>query len=259
MLSAITICMLNASYSQKVGIGTSTPLGRLEVMGTGATSASNTFLLRNSSGDTLLRMRDDGRLGIGYNGASYGRTMNLGGTGLNFYTSNEAAFGGAIFPTDTSLVIWSNSGANNFVSIQPSWGNTGIGTYTPNAKFHVNGAMLIGSNTSRIATGYSLNVDGKIISEEIKVQLSTSWPDYVFEKQYNLKSIPDLENYIQENKHLPGIPAAAEMKKEGIMLGDMQTRMMEKIEELTLYIIDLNKKNEKITSDLEALKKAINK
>ncbi len=233
--------------------GPGVPLGRLDVVGAGVSSSTNTFLLRSSIGDTLLRMRDDGRMGIGYNGTSYGRTLNMGGTGINFYTANEAAFGGAVFPTDTSLVIWSNSAANNYLVLQPSWGNTGVGTYTPNAKFHVNGTQLIGGNSARIATGYSLSVDGKIIAEEVKVQLSTSWPDYVFGKNYKLMPLEELEESINKNKHLPNIPAAAEIEKDGISLGDMNKRLMEKVEELTLYIIDLNKKNNALAEKVEKL------
>jgi hypothetical protein len=233
--------------------GPGVPLGRLDVIGAGTTSGTNTFLLRNSVGDTLVRMRDDGRMGIGYNGSSYGRTLNMGGTGINFYTANETAFGGAIFPTDTSLVMWSNSGANNYLVLQPSWGNTGIGTYTPNAKFHVNGAQLIGGNSARIAAGYSLSVDGKIIAEEVKVQLSTAWPDYVFGKNYKLLPLDELEQSINKNKHLPNIPSAAEVEKEGISLGDMNKRLMEKVEELTLYIIDINKKNNALAEKVQKL------
>lgn len=236
---------------------TSTPIGRLDVWGSGTTSATNTFLLRNSVGDTLLRMRDDGRMGIGYNGSSYGRVVNVGGSGVNFYTANEAAFGGAIFPTDTSLVIWSNSGANNYLVFQPSWGNTGIGTYTPNAKLHVNGSQLIGSNTAIPATGYSLSVDGKIIAEEMRVQLSTSWPDYVFADDYQLMSIEDLEKSIRQNKHLPNVPSAAAVTAEkGFDLGDINRRLLEKVEELTLYIIELNKKNNLLDEKVRKLEKA---
>jgi hypothetical protein len=237
--------------------GPGLPLGRLDVIGIGTTSSTNTFLLRNSIGDTLLRMRDDGRMGIGYNGTSYGRTLNMGGTGINFYTANEAAFGGAIFPTDTSLVLWSNSNANNYLVLQPSWGNTGVGTYTPNAKLHVNGStgILVGGNAARIATGYSVSVDGKIMAEEVTVQNSTSWPDYVFAHDYKLMPLDELEKSINQHKHLPNIPAAAEVEKNGISLGDMNRRLMEKVEELTLYIIDLNKKNNALTEKVAQLEK----
>ncbi|MBL7727718.1 MAG: hypothetical protein JNM68_08535, partial [Dinghuibacter sp.] len=203
------------------------------------------------------RMRDDGRMGIGYNGSSYGRTLNMGGTGINFYTANEVAFGGAIFPTDTSLVIWSNSGSNNYLVFQPSWGNTGVGTYTPNAKFHVNGAQLIGGNTARIATGYQLSVDGKIIAEEVKVQLSTAWPDYVFADNYKLRPLEEVEQHIKANKHLPNIPSAAVVEKEGINLGDMNKRLMEKVEELTLYLIELKKENKTLQQNNDSLEQRL--
>lgn len=236
--------------------GPGLPLGRLDVIGAGTTASTNTFLLRNSNGDTLLRVRDDGRIGISYNGSSYGRTLNLSGTGVNFYNTNDAFFGGAIFPTDTSLVIWSNSGANNYLVLQPSWGNTGIGTYTPNAKLHLNGAMLIGNNAARIATGYQLSVDGKIIAEEVRVELSGAWPDYVFANDYKLMPIDELEKTVRRQKHLPNIPSAAEVTAEkGIDLGDINKRLLEKVEELTLYIIELNNKNKALESRVQQLEK----
>jgi len=234
------------SQNGNIGVGgfsgPGVPLGRLDVIGAGTTSSTNTFLLRNSVGDTIMRVRDDGRMGIGYNGSSYGRTINLGGTGINLYTSNEAAFGGAIFPTDTSLVLWSNSNSNNYLVLQPSWGNTGIGTYTPNAKFHLNGAGLIGSNSSRIATGYEWSVDGEIMCENLVMQNSTTWPDYVFEENYPLMSIAELEASIRKNKHLPNVPSAAEIEKRGIDMGEMTRALLEKVEELTLYVIQLEKR-----------------
>lgn len=235
--------------------GPGVPLGRLDVIGAGTTSSTNTFLLRNSNGDTLMRMRDDGRMGIGYNGTTYGRQINLGGTGINFYTSNEVAFGGAVFPTDTSLVIWSNSNANNYLVFQPSWGNTGVGTYTPNAKFHVNGAQLIGSNSARIATGYALSVDGKIISETSTVLDSGSWPDYVFDDDYKMMTLEEVEKYIREQKHLPNVPSAQEIKNKGIDLGDMSKRLMEKVEELTLHLIEMKKENKDLKERIEQLEK----
>jgi hypothetical protein len=245
------------SQNGNVGIGGFSgpggPLGRLDVIGIGTTSSTNTFILRNSLLDTIMRVRDDGRMGIGYNGTSYGRTINLGGTGINFYTSNEAAFGGAIFPTDTSLVLWSNSGANNYLVFQPSWGNTGIGTYTPNAKFHLNGAMLVGNNSARIATGYEVSVDGEIMCENLVMQNSTTWPDYVFENDYKLMPLADLEKSIRENKHLPNVPSAAEISKTGINMQVITKAHMEKIEELTLYIIQLKKEIDQLRGEIKKI------
>lgn len=244
--------------SGNVGFGNmaNAPLARMEVIGAGATSTTNTFMLRNSTGDTLLRMRDDGRMGIGYNGSSYGRTINTAGTGINFYTASAVGgFGGAVFPTDTSLVLWSNSGASNYLILQPSWGNTGIGTYSPNAKFHVNGNTLIGGTSERIATGYLLSVAGKMICTEARVQLTASWPDYVFADDYQLPSLESVEQFVKQNKHLPNIPAAAVVETEGFDLGDMNRKLLEKIEQLTLHLIEMKKENKALNERLTALEK----
>ncbi|MFI5172704.1 MAG: hypothetical protein ACHQFW_09945 [Chitinophagales bacterium] len=108
---------------------------------------------------------------------------------------------------------------------------------------HINadGNVVVGSLAIDPATGYKLSVDGKIICEELKVQLSGSWPDYVFDQNFNLIPIHDLEDFIHANKHLPGIPSANEISENGISVGDMQSAMMQKIEELFLYIIQLQK------------------
>ncbi len=119
-----------------------------------------------------------------------------------------------------STLYFNNDGGNLAMCVAS--GNVTIGTATP-------------------ATGYLLSVDGKVMAEEVRVLLSGSWPDYVFEEGYQLPSLKDLETSVMKNKHLPGIPAADVVQKEGITLGQMQTKMMEKIEELTLYIIQLQK------------------
>lgn len=101
------------------------------------------------------------------------------------------------------------------------------------------GAVCIGTKT--VSTGYMLNVGGKIIAEELRVQLEAAWPDYVFDKQYRLRSLPELDSYISQHKHLPDIPAAEEVESSGIAVGEMQQKLVEKIEELSLYVIDLQK------------------
>ncbi|MCO5250327.1 MAG: hypothetical protein M9949_02765 [Candidatus Kapabacteria bacterium] len=93
-----------------------------------------------------------------------------------------------------------------------------------------------------------LTVDGTICAKEVRVSLSGApcWPDYVFEDDYKLKSLSELEDFIKTNKHLPGIPNAEEVANNGVELGDMQARLLKKIEELTLYIIELKNENEEI-------------
>ncbi|SFC66376.1 hypothetical protein SAMN04487891_1197 [Flagellimonas taeanensis] len=124
-----------------------------------------------------------------------------------------------------------------FASI--SNGNVGIGTSSPDTK---------------------LTVKGKVHAEEVKVDLSVPGPDYVFKEGYNLKSLEEVQNYIKEHGHLPNIPSAKEMEVDGIQLGEMDMKLLEKIEELTLYILEqdkrMNRKNEelrKVNSRLEKL------
>ena len=116
------------------------------------------------------------------------------------------------------------------------------------------GSVAIGvSTSSNIPSGYLLAVDGKIVVEEVLVELSGSWPDYVFAEDYNLRPIKELEKRIQENGHLPGIPSAQEIEENGILLGDMQKKMIEKIEELTLYIIQQQHEIEALKIKFESL------
>ena len=97
-------------------------------------------------------------------------------------------------------------------------------------------------NTLTPATGYELSVNGQIICEELVVQNSAEWPDYVFADDYPLMPLEEVEASIQKNKHLPGIPSAKKIGEDGIPLGQIQKQMMEKIEELTLHLIQQNKR-----------------
>ncbi|MBQ0733608.1 hypothetical protein [Aquimarina celericrescens] len=119
----------------------------------------------------------------------------------------------------------------------------------------VNSNLFITSNQLQIGKGlyYSLDesfvlgVNGKTITEEVHVQPVAAWPDYVFENDYDLISLPELEEYVKENKHLPEIPTAEEVSGEtGFALGEMNTKLLKKVEELTLYVIQLHKRIEEL-------------
>ena len=118
---------------------------------------------------------------------------------------------------------------------------------------HPDGRLSVGTATP--ATGYMLSVNGKIISEEVRVELDVNWPDYVFKPGYKLPSLKQVENFIQKNHHLQGIPSAQQVKNEGIELGDMNKRLLEKVEELTLYLIQQNKKIETLENKVSVLEK----
>ena len=122
-------------------------------------------------------------------------------------------------------------------------------------RLHLNnggGTVQIGSVVA--PTTYSLAVNGKVICEELKIQDSGNWADYVFADNYSLRSFDELRNFINAHHHLPNIPDAATIEKNGIEIGDMQKRMMEKIEELTLYILQLEEKSRIHQQEIDALK-----
>lgn len=107
---------------------------------------------------------------------------------------------------------------------------------------------LVGIGTTN-TQGYSLAVNGSAIFTKAVVKLYANWPDYVFKKGYTLPSLASLSRYIRANNHLPGLPSADSVSKNGVDLGDNQARLLQKIEELTLYIIDQDRK-------IDALQKA---
>jgi trimeric autotransporter adhesin len=139
--------------------------------------------------------------------------------------------------------------------------NSANATNTYENKFvvYADGRTVIGDVAGYFpvpALGYKLAVKGKIVAEEVLVANRSLWPDYVFNNNYKLKSIDELDTYIKTNKHLPNIPSASEMAA-GIETGTMITKQMEKIEELTLYIIEQNKKIQEQEKRLKALEEKL--
>lgn len=233
-----------------VGLGVVPDDTRLTVRGLTSTTGK-AFDVEDSSGESILTVLNNGNVGIKY--PTPGVDLALNGR-QNFYFGDET-FYGTIYDSDTNMVM--NAGFGSFLIgglpardllLQTNTtgiffsvpGKVGIGVTSPTAKLHVGSNVMIGSGEP--AVGYLLSVNGKIMSEEVRVQLDADWPDYVFEEDYPLLSINEFEKSIKENGHLPGVPSAEEMEETGLMLGDMQTIMMEKIEELSLYIIQLEKR-----------------
>jgi hypothetical protein len=193
--------------------------------------------------------------GHGKSGAApdYTETMRIKGTGQLGVGVNDPAFridalGRMRLRQDGSSTagIWFNKPDNTQGSFLGTFDASNIGIFGPGAvgtwKFLFDGndgTLRIG--TTKKATGYLLNVGGKIIAEEVRVQVNSAWPDYVFASGYQRPSLDELAAFIATHHHLPNVPPATVMVKDGLSLGDMQRRMMEKIEELTLYILDLKK------------------
>jgi hypothetical protein len=86
-----------------------------------------------------------------------------------------------------------------------------------------------------------LAIGGKMVAEEVVIKLQANWPDYVFEAGYKLPSLSELEKFILTYKHLPEVPTAADIKRDGVNVGEMDAVLLKKIEELTLLLIELQK------------------
>ena len=128
-------------------------------------------------------------------------------------TITENCSGGG---SDNATSLWTATDTN----IHFNSGNVGIGTSTPGA--------------------WKLAVNGNIRTKEIKVE-TANWPDYVFAKDYDLPTLEEIQKHIQEKGHLPGIPSAKEAEANGVELGEMNRLLLEKVEQLTLHIIRLQK------------------
>lgn len=160
--------------------------------------------------------------------------------------------------TLNAFFIWNETRKISSVFIEEASGRVGIENHFPKAKLDVNGSIKansigIGINPP-VGSTWKLYVEGGIMAREIKVTVN-AFPDYVFSPTYSLLSIGELDQYIKSNKHLPGIPSAEEIaKNEGMELGAMQAKLLEKVEEQALYIIELQKQINEMKETLQTLK-----
>lgn len=158
--------------------------------------------------------------------------------------------------------IWLNHNNNSAISFWPNNGNSVFHiSHGLNNNFHISHGANVGEhklltidNGGRVGIGTTtpdqkLTVKGKIHTQEIIVDLQGAVaPDYVFEEDYDLKSLKEIEDYIKENKHLPEVPSAKTMEKEGVYLKKMNLLLLKKVEELTLHLIEQEKRIKKLES-----------
>jgi len=230
----------------EVGIGTTTPIAKLHIptgQDADLSSSRNGFVMLGTGTGTSLLL-DDNEIMVRTNPTTPG-TLSIQNDGGDVTigartTINKGGEALKLNGVDPAINLYVNGIQKSY--IWQTGDNLNIGVSSATGRIIVNtNQMQIGTN-SALPAGYKLGVGGKVICEELKVKLQSSvWPDYVFAADYKLASLKEVEKFIQQNKHLPNIPTASEIEKNGLEIGDMQKRMMEKIEELTLYIIDLQK------------------
>ena len=193
--------------------------------------------------------------------AVYGRSVPQNGWGYGVYGEGgyRGVFGWGNGGDYTGTTIGVNGNASGTAGTRIGIYGSASGGTTNWAGYFV-GSAYVSSNlrigTTTQATGYALSVNGKIIATEVRVEAFASWPDYVFAEDYKLMSLEELEQSINENQHLPGIPSAQEVSENGFDLGEMQRRLLEKVEELTLYTIQQEKMIKELQQEINALKTA---
>lgn len=232
--------------------------------------------------------------GIGYNASidqqgytevlirtSNANTLSHGGYPLSAVGTR---FGRSAFPSLVRIIpTTSSANANTFVVFAYLFNYSGKSFYTvtssegswtpansisgdPGPGYDVTFEQVIRDNqyvlgSTGIGTtdtqGYKLAVAGSVIAESVKVKLQNTWPDYVFDTGHQLLPLSTLEKFVLKNHHLPNIPSAEQIKKEGIDVADMNGMLLKKIEELTLYLIQLKKDNDRQQDEINELKNSI--
>ena len=196
-------------------------------------SALQFKIANNNAGGNVavMTLKGSGNVGIGTTSpgsklhiSAANRTQALrvysDGNTTNYLSLGQGSGGAVIDPIGTGMLYLGYDQSTNVI-LGYGGGNVGIGTGSPDAK---------------------LAVAGQVHAQEVKVSVTVPGPDYVFEKDYQLTSLEEIKNYIDQNKHLPEVPSAKEMEKNGIQLGEMNMLLLKKIEELTLHLLNQEKK-----------------
>jgi hypothetical protein len=217
----------------KVGIGTTSPAQPLDVNGAIQTSDGAGLVLANSlnavAGSAIV----------------YGYISRTGGGGTSYpwdthgtIVMQASSYGGG-YPSSGGFAFLTGDAGTVKMNILNN-GNVGIGTISPTEKLCVNG---------------SIKANGHVVTKKLIVSETAAWPDYVFDADYQLQSLPAIEQFIKKNKHLPGMPPAKEVKANGINVGDNQSLLLQKIEELTLHMIEMKKEIVALQNENKRLKK----
>ena len=230
----------NRDGSDNLGLGNSALLANTD--GSNNVAMGSNSLRSNTTGSGNIAL---GRLAL-FTNVGGANNLALGAGAGQFATGSSNIFigpsAGASETGSSLLYISNNSSANPLIK-----GDFAANLVRVNSK--TTGYLAVGDfdATTPMPTpaGYRLIVQDGILTEKLKVALrsdGSNWADYVFEPTYKLMPLEEVENYTKANKHLPNVPSADEITKEGIDVAKVSKMFMEKIEELTLHIIELNKR-----------------
>ena len=229
-----------------VGIGTMSPSTNLHIVGAGTnTDADNAHAV---NGGGLIIQGNTGARSAN-NGAQLEFAIPANTDGTNIWGQGRII---TVAGTTTS----GNATGKMIIGTRRSFNKLGTGNqwyYGNDLVIDGAGNIGIGMLTPREA----LSVNGNIRSKQIKVEIA-NWPDYVFKQDYQLPSLMDVENYINQNQHLPDMPSEEQIAKDGLNLGEMNKLLLKKVEELTLYLIERDKKEKQQEIRIEKLEKIIN-
>jgi len=205
----------------------------------------------------ILINPNGGNVGIGTTSTSY--TLDVGGITRSksyFVDAGNSAYSGDYqflsSGTYRGRFIWYSSSyaglPSNSITVENPTG-VPIAHFFENGNTAFGGSVAIGTTNDH---GYKLAVNGNVLAQKLRVT-QTDWPDYVFHPSYKLPALKELEDYIKQHQHLPEVPSAKEVEQNGLDVGDNQALLLKKIEELTLYIIEQDKKIESQQNQIQQL------
>lgn len=216
------------------------------------TSSNRNFRFRNGNNNTTpISLSPTGKVGINTQQFQGNHSLYVKGETISesFVIQKESNWGVGVdfvriwFNENPNLTWNSTIGQENFQF--RSGANTPL-TLSPTGK--------VGVNTENFVGTHSLYIKGTTIAEEIFVKLEYDWSDYVFNEDYYLIPLEELEVFITQNKHLPGMPTADEIAETGVPIGEVERILTEKVEELTLHLIEMNKEIKALREEITTLK-----
>jgi len=220
-------------------------------VGVGTTTPAQKFTVHNPSAFAIMQVERPMASGTGNCAAVYAKNASNGD--IYFFGLKRIASGGS-----EAVQSAYDAASNTWRAFSVLNGTTGkfeirAGVVDVEYKnsgniFFNNTGSGVGIGVTSLGAGVKLQVAGKVKVQEVEVAL-TPWPDFVFNNDYKLRPLAEVEAFIMEHKHLPDVPSQAEVENNGLNLGEMNAVLMQKVEELTLYIISLQKQIDELKAE----------